>query len=303
MKAFPVIVGLVALLTFCSVDAAPVRAPTTPHYGTKPDHSAPPQYYTVMNGSRVVLKCDYDGDHPNQVLWVQGKSGVVPWDHADFFTIARTSDPDLRGGYHVESNDHSSSLIMEEATVDGSNSGRPGCYKCVVDLSKESHFHVSVVENDLFCWLVGAAGRDTFPVGTFLDIECGITRDREPFGKLEFSLSVGNETVQTIDVYGVTFEIANDTIATVHFKLWLKESYHGQNVHVALKLNNFGAEVGETALKYVVAERLLIGPYPEAENQDVTDKCFCSEPAHWRWLRFGAGALVGFCVIGMWMNR
>ena len=108
------------------------------------------------------------------------------------------------------------------------------------------------------------------------------------------------------------------TTTTVHFKLWLKESYHGHNVHVALKLNNFGAEVGETALKYVVAERLLIGPYPEAENQDVADKDqdrdqdqdqnvakkgYSSWPTRWTWLHIGVGASMGICVGLMWMNR
>jgi len=304
MKAFPVILGLVALLTICSVDAAPFRAP--------------PEYYTVMNGSQVALKCDYGQENPNQVLWVHVKSLRVDGALAD--TIGSVLDLDLESGYRIESDNQSSSLIMEEVTVDGSNRGRPGLYKCAIDFFQHTNFHVSVVENDFFCRRVGAAegttDDDAFPAYTFLDVECGITKDREPFGVLEFALSVGNDVVQTVDVYGVLLQMSNASIATARFRLLLRGSYYGQSVHVSLKLNTFTPEVGETALKFVVAERLLIGPYREEENQDVADKDqdreqdqnvakrgYSSWPTRWTWLHIGVGASMGICVGWMWMNR
>ena len=245
MKAFPVIIGIIALSTFCSVDAG-----------------LEPEYYAVLEGSKVILKCDYQGADPNQVLWVRGKLGVMSLDGNDFFTIARTLDPDLHRAYKIESDGRSSSLIMEDAALSDLQRQHPGLYKCVIDLYREIKYHVTIVKNDFSCRRVGVTEgtteENTLHVGAFLDIECTITKDREPSGRLKFSLSVGDQVVQTNHVDGETLWKKHTTLATVRFKLPLKESYHGQSVHVAITLNTFTPEVGETQLKFDVAERLRL---------------------------------------------
>ena len=243
MKAFPVIISIVAL-SFCNVDALP------------------PNNYTVLEGSKVVLRCDYEGADPNQLLWVRGKLGTMSLDGSDFFTIARTLDPDLHRAYKIESDGRSSSLIMEDAAISDPQRQHPGLYKCVIDLYREVKYHVSIVKNDLTCRLVGDAegttDANTYAVGSLMEIECTITKDREPSGRLEFSLSVGKEVVQTVFFYGETLWKKQTDVATIRFQLSLKETYHGQSVQVALALNTFNPEVGKSQLKLVVAERLQL---------------------------------------------
>jgi len=244
MKAFPVIIIFVALSTLCHVNAL-----------------LEPKYLTVLEGSKVVLKCDYEGGNPNQVLWVKRKLGVMSLDGSDFFTIARTLDPNLPNAYQLESDGTSSSLIMEDAAMGDLEREHPGLYKCVIDLFREIKFHVSIVKNDLACrWVDIARGKDedTFLMGSFHYIECTITKDRQPNGLLQFSLIVGDEVVETVHVYGEDLWKQNTNVATPRFKLSPIEAYHGQSVQIALKLNTFGSGVGETLLKVTVAERLRL---------------------------------------------
>ena len=41
-----------------------------------------------------------------------------------------------------------------------------------------------------------------FDVGDSLEIECSITKDREPYGKVDFALFVGDEEVEVKSVLG-----------------------------------------------------------------------------------------------------
>ena len=239
MKASPIIrltaTALLAAVCLSPATAAPKRATT---------------YYTVLEGSKVVLECPFKKENPGQVLWVKGKMGVMSLDGEDFYSMAQMLDPKLGLTYSLESDDSSSSLVINEAVMNDQDLQHAGLYKCIIDLYDETKFELAVLKRDFRCRfvgpLIGLSPDDPIRVGTDVQIECSVTKDKSPTGKVDFSLFIGEEEVDSTTVMGDDLWKEGSNVAKVRYNVTMKESHLDRAMVAKVKIDLKGDDLTTT---------------------------------------------------------
>ena len=197
-------------------------------------------YYTVLENSRALMRCEFPKDNPSQVLWVKGKMGVMSLDGEDFHSIAEMLDPQLKNNFRLEFHGKFSELVIDKTIMDDPEIQHPGSYKCIVDLISENKYELSVVKDDLRCEVNHPSDLDEpMFVGTKMQIQCSVTKDRVPRGALEFTLLVDGDKVDTKFILGEDMWRAETNVAKITFDLDLVKEYQNKSIAVRLEINQF----------------------------------------------------------------